>query len=330
MPPAAISLSSWKEVQAALDSFPAPALTFGPEGDLEQATWVFRGLKSTEYDLEPRIERDSKGKSCAWPALESMQLLEFQSKAPMYMNAYELPDFEDKPSWLALMQHQGISTRLLDFSYSSYVALYMALRERNETERRVGVALWAIDATSITNLAEGVFLEAKREYLKHHAPSVRRNRRIPSLDPRFFRTDRDTYEGNHTAWRERTRAAVAPQDIVRSHFNEKGFVDLALPPVQNRRLSNQQGVFLVNGAEALTFRDSLFAMMAGQGGAWSKLYHVSSAALLEIEKKLFDMNIHELSMFPDGEGLAGFVRQKARLHFALQASATSGSGDGLR
>jgi len=317
MPPAAISLSSWKEVQAALDAFPAPALTFGPEGDLEQTTWVFRGLKSTEYDLEPRIERDSKGKSCAWPALESMQLFEFQSKAPMYMNAYELPDSEDKPSWLALMQHQGVSTRLLDFSYSHYVALYMALRERNETERRTGVALWAIDATSITRVARGVFLEAKREYLKHHAPRVRRNRRNPVLDPRFSLTDRDTYEGSHTAWRERTRVAVAPEDIVRSHFNDRGFVDLALPPVQNRRLSYQQGVFLVNGAEGLTFRDSLFAMMAGLGDPWCKLYHVSSTALLEIEKKLFDMNIHELSMFPDGEGLAGFVRQKARLHFAL-------------
>jgi hypothetical protein len=186
-------------VQAALDSFPAPALTFGPEGDLKRTTWVFRGLKSTEYGLEPRIERDSKGKSCSWPALESMQLLEFQSKAPMYMNAYELPHPEDKPSWLALMQHQGIPTRLLDFSYSPYVALYFVLRERTEKEQSRDGALWAIDTAAVAHVAEQTFIDAERE---------------------------------------------------------------------------------------------------------------------EAERRLFQMNIHDLALFPDMEGLATFVRQKARLHFA--------------
>jgi hypothetical protein len=35
------------------------------------------------------------------------------------------------------------------------------------------------------------------------------------------------------------------------------------------------------------------------------------------------MNIHELSLFPDMEGLAGFVRQKLRLYW-VPGDSTSG------
>ena len=35
------------------------------------------------------------------------------------------------------------------------------------------------------------------------------------------------------------------------------------------------------------------------------------------------MNIHDLSLFPDIEGLAGFIRQKIRLHWVPEARALS-------
>jgi hypothetical protein len=42
-----------------------------------------------------------------------------------------------------------------------------------------------------------------------------------------------------------------------------------------------------------------------------------------IEEKLFQMNIHEMSLFPDMQGLAGFLRQKLRLYWFADKS-TSG------
>jgi hypothetical protein len=36
-------------------------------------------------------------------------------------------------------------------------------------------------------------------------------------------------------------------------------------------------------------------------------------ALVDAEARLFQMNINDLSLFPDIEGVAGYVRQKARL-----------------
>ena len=141
MNPTIARLDDWGQLATALDLFPPPKLAFGPEGGIDQTIWIFRGHKSTEYQLEPRIERENRGKDCDWSALESMLLVEFQSKARMYMNAYDLPDAPDKPSWLALMQHYGVATRLLDFSYSPYVALYFALRDRSEKEKRFNASL---------------------------------------------------------------------------------------------------------------------------------------------------------------------------------------------
>jgi len=135
MKPKVVELNSWSEITSAFDSFPPPRLSFGPEGDMDQTTWIFRGHKSILYELVPRIERESGGRNCDWAALESMLFGEFQSKARMYLSARDIP--EDKLSWLALMQHYGIPTRLLDFSYSPYIALYFALRERSENERHV-------------------------------------------------------------------------------------------------------------------------------------------------------------------------------------------------
>lgn len=78
----------------------------------------------------------------------------------------------------------------------------------------------------------------------------------------------------------------------------------------------EQGVFLFSGAEGRTFEDSLEMMMQDTRGPWHKRFRNHPAASLpEIEEELFQLNIHELSLFPDTEGLAGFVRQKLRLHW---------------
>jgi hypothetical protein len=74
-------------------------------------------------------------------------------------------------------------------------------------------------------------------------------------------------------------------------------------------------VFLFNGAEGLTFEGSLFKMMATHKRPWCRLFQIPALQLPEIERKLFQMNIHDLALFPDMEGLAGFINQKTRLHW---------------
>jgi hypothetical protein len=56
-------------------------------------------------------------------------------------------------------------------------------------------------------------------------------------------------------------------------------------------------------------------MMQGEKQQWYKRFRVPEDALEKVEEQLFQFNIHDLSLFPDIEGLAGFVRQKIRLHW---------------
>jgi hypothetical protein len=108
---------------------------------------------------------------------------------------------------------------------------------------------------------------------------------------------------------------VGPFDRGRGWEQQRsGCVCVASPPSFNPRLASQQGVFLVNCAESLTFRQSLNRIMKSQT-SWCKTVDIEAGAMLDIEERLFRMNVHAQSLFPDMEGLAGLIQQRARLHW---------------
>src|SRR5580704_15740200 len=77
-----------------------------------------------------------------------------------------------KLSWLAAMQHYGAPTRLLDFTYSPYVALYFALRNRNDNEAESDAEVWAINAAAVKASAMEVSREADDKIREHEGTPV--------------------------------------------------------------------------------------------------------------------------------------------------------------
>jgi hypothetical protein len=312
---------NWTAISEAFDSLPAPTLEFDSEsGDVNETAWMFRGLKHSSYSLSPTIERVANGKR-EWPAFESMIKEEFQAKARMHIDPRDIP--QDPLSWLALMQHHGVPTRLLDFTFSPYVALYFALRNREPSPKPV--AVWAIDSQRLREAIKRIHATAATEefelYKKRNS-TIGATIQLASLgdfdpfDPRSFDSPLDTLEKERDTWNFVVTAALRPSKFRRHYFNQNGLVVIASPPVQNRRLSSQQGVFLFNAAEGLNFETSLFKMMSQDAvSSWCMLFEIPAPALPDIERRLFQRNIHDLSLFPDMEGLAGFIRQKARLHW---------------
>jgi hypothetical protein len=108
--------------------------------------WAFRGHADARWELVstlPRFFKDHKVHPDHWQHLERRSVDKFQSKAHHFLA--HIPDRDDTLQWLALMQHHGAPTRLLDFTWSPYVAAFFAL------ENATGdAAVWAINGARIT------------------------------------------------------------------------------------------------------------------------------------------------------------------------------------
>jgi hypothetical protein len=136
-----------------------------------------------------------------------------------------------------------------------------------------------------------------------------------SFHPADFSTPRDDVtietQGLHALIVESLSAAGKYRWLL----NKSGCVCAASPPSFNPRLVSQQGIFLLNCAEKLAFSESLEKMMGETKLCWRKTIDIPVELIPDIEDRLFQMNVHEQSLSPDVEGLAGLIRQKLRLHW---------------
>ncbi|MFJ3386821.1 FRG domain-containing protein [Lysinibacillus sp. NPDC086135] len=90
--------------------------------------WVFRGQSNSSWSLQTSLERGATNTD--WreiPKIERKIIDKFKRRAFHYME--KLPQKEDTLEWLSLIQHHGGPTRLLDFSYSYYVAMYFSIEQ---------------------------------------------------------------------------------------------------------------------------------------------------------------------------------------------------------
>ncbi|MBR1069143.1 FRG domain-containing protein [Bradyrhizobium liaoningense] len=113
----------------------------------EYKGWAFRGQSNADWPLYSSLSRYLMGFRVhpkAWSQQEFRILRIFKRKAHLLLN--HLPDDEDVFQWLALMQHHGAPTRLLDFSWSPYVATFFAI-ERATSD----VAVWALFPPGLSN-----------------------------------------------------------------------------------------------------------------------------------------------------------------------------------
>ena len=109
--------------------------------------WAFRGQADSTWPLESALTRHTKvADVCqeAWPEQEKRIRRIFRRKSHLFLDD---PPGDDELEWLALMQHHGTPTRLLDFTWSPYVAAFFAL-ERASSD----AAVWAINLPLLWNL----------------------------------------------------------------------------------------------------------------------------------------------------------------------------------
>lgn len=107
--------------------------------------WAFRGQQSAEWTLQTSIEKTSRDFGHGFEMLDNREfwiLRQFQRRG--YLLIDRPPAEDSRLDWLALIQHYGGPTRLLDFTHSFYVASFFAMEDSIANS-----ALWCIDMGKI-------------------------------------------------------------------------------------------------------------------------------------------------------------------------------------
>lgn len=131
-------LENWSEFAQYVEHFvPRQGNPYGSRG--------FRGQErnSSTWRLQPSIARQLPSNCKFEAALRSERLLldEFRQDGDRNLPHWEIPDPRNPYQllgWLATMQQYGAPTRLLDWTFSPYVAAYFAVRAAPEADG----ALW--------------------------------------------------------------------------------------------------------------------------------------------------------------------------------------------
>lgn len=236
--------------------------------------WIFRGHQSATWELSTSFERAARrfghppGKD--WWAMEAGLMRQFQRRAHHYLATP--PSKKSWLEWLALMRHYGAPTRLLDWSYSYYVAAFFAL------ERADGpCAVWAIDADWMAKRCE---------------------RRLPAKEWKRWSDDKNMEQ-------EGTFESL----FLRSRTTKTSYAVAVNPMRLNERHSVQQGIFTFAGDLARTFEENLASLFDGvklPSDRFRKyVLDFDLAERSEAILKLSRMNISSTSLYP---GLDGYAR----------------------
>lgn len=250
---ATVRLSTWKDYKLFVQQF--------------SENWAFRGQADSRWVLNNAIERTNFIRH--HKAVEIAFTAEFQRGAQNYLSKDETP--EHLIEWLAIMQHHGAPTRLLDMSKSPFISAYFAFEIcfANDDHH---VAVWGINV----------------EYLK--------NRALELLAAQYGAVLAETNNLINQAVFEKIY-----------YQNDLEFVFPVEPFRMNRRYSLQQSIFLSTGVAEIPLMKQLGFLGADIERAVVKI-EIPACYKNEALRDLLQMNLHRASLFPDLDGYAASLR----------------------
>jgi hypothetical protein len=244
-----IRLKTWREYKMFVERF--------------SSNWAFRGQADAWWVLNNAIERTSF--IHFHKSIEAEFVAEFERGARNYLLRDETP--QHLIEWLALMQHHGAPTRLLDLTRSPFIASYFAFEFCVE-QRDQNVAIWGININYLKNRSLEILSEEFGEALKESKNLINED-----LFEKIF------------------------------YQNDKKLVFPVEPFRMNRRYSLQQSVFISTGISHVPLMDQLQFLGANIEQAVVKI-ELPTDCKKQALRELLQMNLHRASLFPDLDGYA--------------------------
>lgn len=249
-----LHLDAWTDYKSHVDSFPLEC--------------IYRGQASADWTLSSSLERSSLS---AISDIEEILINEYQRSARSFLSPSEIPT--NTLDWLALLQHHGTPTRLIDFTRSPYIAAFFAFEKEcvGQSDR---VAIWFLNKIR--------FYQAALDY----------------LEKRF----------DISKWRSRRYlfSALAFEEIFPEQEQDNE-IDCVMPfeaPKPNQRDLAQQSVFLAGGNSHKKLLEQLQFLDYREKPIMTKIT-LPRRFREPVLRDLLKMNITPATLFP---GIDGFAR----------------------
>lgn len=227
-----------------------------------RSPFAFRGNSDARHLLETGLSRLGPDA----PGIEAHLLRNFRKYA-----FGRIPGDDTTWNWLALAQHHGLPTRLLDWSFSPYVAVHFATARQECLD--VDGVVWMVNYVETNRLLPA----SLKEVLRAEGSDVFTAEMLTRVAP--------TLEGFD---------ALAPEPFVL-------FLD---PPSLDARIVNQAALFSVMSSAG----GNLYAWLDGHRAVYRKVV-LPASLKWEVRDKLDQANINERVLFPGLDGLSAWLRR---------------------
>ena len=193
--------------------------------------FVYRGQGDSNWGLSSSLERmvrlyhpNTFDFSGTIRCYEDKILKDFQWKYPVY-ERINIPKEDDALEWCAIMQHYGAPTRMVDFTYSPYIALYMAI----ENTSAEFCSIWCLNQYVYTS-----------PLLETYSRITGENFINPADFEKYIQEQVNMRLGDYVI-----------QDAQPGIF-------LIRPRIPNERICRQQGLFAIPSDASVSFEDNVF------------------------------------------------------------------------
>ncbi len=251
----------------------------------KETEWIFRGIENSDYRLLTTLERDlanisgikdpntetNKLRKRLKKPLKGQSVNEIESgllrkfKRQYHHYGTKSPEENNVIEWLALMRHYGAPSRLLDWTYSFYIAVFFALEQANSD-----CAVWALEKYS---------LKENREH------------KIPKEVWKILKDDEDVEDcktWNKVFKNKKPIPLVYPVN----------------PFKLNERIVTQQGDCLCPSDISKTFEENLAAVLSDKHKLYKYIIKWDPEERRDILLNLHRMNINRATLFPGLGGFA--------------------------
>lgn len=255
-----VCIDSWTGLQEALF-----AESWDPRIGRYRSQYAFRGLSDARYELTTTLMRLGG----PYVQMETHLLRNFRKYA--HRNVLEEDSVWD---WLSLAQHHGLPTRLLDWTYSPFVAMHFATA--NYERFNVDGVIWAVHYGKVHRLLPGVL----RDLLMQEGSDV-------------FTVE--------------MLAARTPTLRGLQNLSSDPFLLFYEPPSMDERIINQYALFSTLSDPSARLEDWL----DNHPDVWRKII-IPAELKWEIRDKLDQANVTERVLFPGLDGLSSWLKRHYR------------------